>query len=279
MKNMNVKLIFLTLALFVSNLYGSALAASNDGKETALTKEKNECTMSCTDDRVKSVKVLFKKDKVYEIVFFSVTKGKERQLFEEYMPKAAPFFEKYGVKSVAMFSVVENRSEELQSEMVGIFEWPDYKAKEKLESDKEFQKVAKLRDGTFSFFKGGWFATKENKEVTFYSNKVYELAGATLYKTEEAKKLLSEYFEVSEPIKRSYGGSYPEFVVDFRPSDSKGTATYSNDMQFIVEWDSVEDNKKLFANEDFKTKAVPLMKKAVAKADFVFTKFVFPPQK
>jgi len=279
MKSMNVKLLFLTLAFFVINLYGSAPATYSDKKETALTEEKNKCTTLCTEDHVESAKVLFKKDKVYEIVFFSVTEGKEKQLFEKYMPKAAPFFKKYGVKNVAMFSVVENRSDDLQSKMVGIFEWPDYEAKEKLEADINFQKVAKLRDGTFSFFKGGWFATKEDKEVTFYSNKVYEMVGADIYPTDEAKNSLSEYFKVSEPIKRSYGGVYPEFVINFIPSDSKGTATYSPEMQFIVEWETIDDNRKLFANEDFKTKAVPLMQKAVAKANFVFAKFIFPTQK
>jgi hypothetical protein len=46
-------------------------------------------------------------------------------------------------------------------------------------------------------------------------------------------------------------------------------------MQFIVEWDSLEDNKKLFSNDDFKTKAVPLMMKAISSFDAVFTKFAF----
>ncbi len=46
-------------------------------------------------------------------------------------------------------------------------------------------------------------------------------------------------------------------------------------MQFIVQWDSVEDNQKLFANEEFRTQAAPLMQEAIAKADFVFAKFIF----
>ncbi len=240
-------------------------------------KEKgHQCTASCSDVvDLKSVDVQFNKNKVYEIVYFTITKGKEKQVFEDYMPKAAPFFEKYGVKSVGMFSVVENRSETLQSTMVGIFEWPNYESKENLESDKEFQKIAKLRDGGFSFFKGGWFATAEDKKITFKSDKVYEMVGASFYPTEEAKKSLEEYFKISEPIKRSYGGSYPEFLVQFAPSNSNGTATYSHEMQIIVEWNSLEDNKKLFANEAFKTEAIPLMKKAIEKSDFVFTKFIF----
>ncbi len=237
-------------------------------------KSKKDCASVCAD-HVKTAKVLFQKDKVYEIVFFSITEGKENQIFEKYLPNAAPYFEKYGVKTIGMFKVEESRSEVLQSQMVGIFEWSSYQAKENLEADKGFQKVAKLRDGGFSFFKGGWFATPEDKEVVFSSNKVYELAGATLHPTEEAQASIAKYFEVSEPIKRNYGGTYPEFLVNLNPTDSKGTSTYSNDMQFIVEWDSIDDNTKLFADEDFKTKAAPLMMAALAKADFVFAKYVF----
>ena len=59
------------------------------------------------------------------------------------------------------------------------------------------------------------------------------------------------------------------------PTDANGTSTYSNAMQFIVQWDSVEDNQKLFANEEFRTQAAPLMQEAMAKADFVFAKFIF----
>ncbi len=47
-------------------------------------------------------------------------------------------------------------------------------------------------------------------------------------------------------------------------------------MQFIVEWNSVADNQKLFSNHDFETKAVPKLMKALAKFDAVFTKFSFP---
>ena len=111
--------------------------------------------------------------------------------------------------------------------------------------------------------------------MTFSSNKVYELAGATLHPTKEAQANLGKYFEVSEPIKRNYGGTYPEFLVNLSPTDSKGTSTYSNAMQFIVEWDSIDDNKKLFADEDFKTKAAPLMMSAIANADFVFAEYIF----
>ena len=104
---------------------------------------KKTCAATCTNN-VKSAKVLFQKDKVYEIVFFSITKGKEKQIFEKYLPKAAPYFEKYGVKTIGMFNVKESRSEILQSEMIGIFEWDNYEAKEKLEADRGFKKSSQI---------------------------------------------------------------------------------------------------------------------------------------
>jgi len=264
--------------LAISGLMSIALSAtacsnSNEQRKMEETKE-HVCVKDCNHD-IKTATVTFLKDKVYEIVYFTITPGMEKQIFEEYMPKAGPFFQKYGVKSIGMFSVVENRSETLSSTMVGIFEWSNYEAKENLEADKEFQKVAKLREGAFSFFSGGWFSVSESKGVTFRSDKVYEMAGATIGKSEEAQKALGEYFKVSEPIKRSYGGSYPEFLVKFAPSNSNNTATYVHDMHIIVEWDSVEDNNKLFANDKFKTDAIPLMQKAIEKADFVFTTLNF----
>ena len=266
---------FSAVALLVGSLLPSFPGFASPAVSPEQAASHKDAGTTLSPDRVQSAKVLFKKSKVYEIAFFSLTEGKERQVFEEYMPQAAPFFAKYGMKTIGMFSVVESRSDNLQSTMVGIFEWPDYVAKENLESDEDFQRIATLRDGAFSFFKGGWFSPQEDTEVTFYSDKVYELAGATLHPTEEAKAAIEKYFEVSEPIKRNYGGSYPEFLLEMHPADAKGTSTYSNAMQFIVQWDSVEDNRKLFADEDFKAQAAPLMQKAVARADFVFAKFIF----
>lgn len=86
---------------------------------------------------------------------------------------------------------------------------------------------------------------------------------------------LGEYNKVAEPIKRSYGGSYPAFILNFTVINSKGQSTYVPDMQFIVEWGNLEDHKKLFANEDFATKAAPILLSAIDTFDPVFTSFDF----
>ncbi len=164
----------------------------------------------------------------------------------------------------------------LPSNMVAIFEWPSAQARLDLLADKEFQKIVHLRDEALNTVNLGYFGVTEDKAITFRSDKVYEFGSANLKPGDQAQKDLKNYFEISEPIKRSYGGGYPEFIINFNKTDSKGQATFVPHMQFIVEWNSIADNQKLFANNDFKTKAVPEMMKAIAKFDAVFTKFSFP---
>ena len=149
------------------------------------------------------------------------------------------------------------------------------KSKIKVLADKNFQKIAHLRDESLNKISLGYFNVAEDKAVTFRSDKVYEFGSANLKPGKKAQADLQKYFKVSEPIKRNYGGVYPEFIVSFNSTNSKGQATFIPHMQFIVEWDSLEDNKKLFSNDDFKTKAVPLMMKAISSFDAVFTKFAF----
>lgn len=224
---------------------------------------------------VKTQTILFKKGKVYELAFADVKPEKMNQLNNEYFPKAMPLIMKYGGKMLGGFRVVKTESKLLKSNMVAIFEWPNAKARLKLLADKDFQKITYLRDEALNKVSLGYFEVAEDKAVTFRSDKVYEFGSANLKPGEEAQADLQQYFKVSEPIKRNYGGAYPEFILSFNQTNSKGQATFIPHMQFIVEWSSLKDNQKLFSNYDFKTKAVPLMMKAIASFDAVFTKFVF----
>jgi len=258
----------------------NAKCCENKKCEIAHGEKGHHCDADCggertSDGMVKSQSVLFKKGKVYELAFAEVIPEKMDQLNNEYFPKAMPFMMKYGAKMIGGFSVEKNESEMLPANMVAIFEWPSAQARLDLLADKKFQKIVHLRDEALKSVSLGYFEVTENKEVIFKSDKVYEIGAANLFPGDEASASLNKYFEVSEPIKRAYGGAYPEFVLNLSTVEAKGQATYTPHMQFIVEWESVEDNTKLFADEDFKTKAIPLMMKAVAKFDAVFTKFVF----
>ena len=250
--------------------------AQND--KMAMHKTKKMDTNACSEmcgEVVKTQTLLFKKGKVYELAFANVKPEKMEQLNKEYFPKAMPLIMKYGGKMLGGFGVVKTDSKLLKSNMVAIFEWPNAKARLKLLADKNFQKITHLRDEALSKVSLGYFEVPEDKAVTFRSDKVYEFGSANLKPGKKAQADLQEYFKVSEPIKRSYGGTYPEFIVSLDKTNSKGQATFVPHMQFIVEWDSLEDNKKLFSNHDFKTKAVPLMMRAISSFDAVFTKFAF----
>ena len=276
MKNHNYTL--LTSAALLATF--TSIATAFSGPSTQPTDDTcavgaHDCGSACAVPEVKTADVRFRKDKVYEIAFFSVTEGKEAQLFGQYLPAAQPYFDQYGAKVLGMFSVTESRSEVLDSKMAAIFEWPNIEAKQALAADAGFQEVAKLREGAFSFFNAGWFAAPEDTAVTFRSDKLYEIGGASLFRTASAKASLDEYFQVSGPIKENYGGVAPKFLVMMKPTGPESASSYTHDMQFIVEWDSVEDNAKLFADEDFKTKALPLLSAAIETMDLVFTKFVF----
>ena len=276
-----MKLLSYALPIAISLTAALALtsAASSTGEGKPSGDHENYSSQCCSAEKpapkVQIKKVTFKKDKVYEIAFFSVTKGKEAVLFEQYMPAAQPFFKKYGVEVVGMFGVTETSSKVLDAQKVAIFQWPNIEAKSKLMSDPGFQEVAKLREGAFSFFKAGWFAAPEDTEISFRSDKHYEIGGATLFKGLEAQANLGKYFEISGPIKKNYGGVEPKFLVMMSPTGTKEDSSYTHAMQFIVEWDSLEDKTKLFADEDFKLKALPLLHKAVETMDLVFAKFAF----
>jgi uncharacterized protein (DUF1330 family) len=228
-----------------------------------------------TEHDVKIKTIVFKKGKIYELAFADVIPEKMEQLNKQYFPKAMPLIIKYGGKMLGGFGVVKTDSKMLKSNMVAIFEWPNAKARLRLLADKNFQKITHLRDEALKNVSLGYFEVGEEKVVNFRSDKVYEFGSANIKEGKQAQADLKKYFQVSEPIKRSYGGAYPTFLVNFNGTNSKGQATFIPHMQFIVEWNSLEDNQKLFSNYDFKTKAVPLMMKAISSFDAVFTKFAF----
>ncbi len=250
-------------------------SCSNNIKKMSTANSSHVCDTKCEDHSLKMQTVSFKKGKVYELAFADIRPEKMDQLNSEYFPKAMPLMAKYGAKMIGGFGVVKNESSLLPSNMVAIFEWPTVEARLKLLADAEFKKIVYLRDEALKEVNLGYFEVAESKDITFRSDKVYEFGSADLNTDKKSKASLQKYFEVSEPIKRNYGGTYPEFILNLSAVDSKDQATYVPHMQFIVEWDSLEDNEKLFANVDFDTKAKPLLMKAISKADFVFTKFSF----
>jgi uncharacterized protein (DUF1330 family) len=269
-----------TLTFLTNSVLAMVLAATFSVQaqmEKSAMDKGHKCNGPCADHGYKTQALSFKKGKVYELAFADVIPSKMDQLNNAYFPKALVLAAKYGGKMLGGFGVVKNESALLPSNMVAIFEWPSTEARLKLLKDAEFKKIVPIRDAALKKINLGYFTVAEDKVVQFRSDKVYEFGSVDMKAGDEAQMHLKKYFEVSEPIKRNYGGQYPEFVLNLISIDSNGQGTFKPHMQFIVEWDSLEDNAKLFANEAFRTKAAPLMMQAIQSADFVFTKFSFEP--
>ncbi|AUP79453.1 hypothetical protein [Flavivirga eckloniae] len=231
--------------------------------------QKKDCSKTCTYSE-KVTEVTFKKNKVYEFAYATII-PEEATSLNEYFEKATKIAAEYAGKPFISFSVVKSESEKFNVNLVGIFEWDSPQSRLDFLKDKRYKKIVPLRDaaiqGDMHF---GWFKVKEDTQIAFNANKVYEIGTANL--VENGGKILQEYNKIAEPIKRSYGGDYPEFKAMFQSIDSKGQATFEPQMQFIVEWRSLEDKEKLFSNEDFKTKALPILLKAIDTFEPVFAK-------
>ncbi len=220
----------------------------------------------------KTQTVSFKKGMIYDIAYFSVKSGKEKQLNEDYFPQALRIGKDYGVSMLASFGVTDVTAGDISPQMVAIFEWPSLAVKERFEKDKRYKKIVPLRDASLSFIKVAFYEVAEDVEVVFRDDKSYEFFGAWL--TPEAETFLPKYFEVSEPIKRTYGRPYPEFKVNFAlvKNAPKGDFSYAPHMAGIVEWDKSEDFQVLNSNKRFQKEAAPLMAKALTRIDMLHTK-------
>ena len=257
------------LTLMVLSIPQLGLSQSKATKSTDCSKS---CAMGVNVKEVKTAEIQFQKGKVYDFAFFSVKEGKAKQLNEQYFPQALEIGKEYGARKVAAIAVTEKTTGDMNPQMIGIFEWPDVATKERFFKDKRYLKIKPLRDDALSFLKVGMFEVAENTTIIFREDKDYEFFGAWLNPGTEYK--LAKYFEVSGPIKQNYGRPAPVFKANFSAVNDPNS-NYSPHMAGIVEWNKAEDAQVLFANEDFKTKAAPLMKEAIEKIDMLHGKFVF----
>jgi len=275
MKSMNVKLIVLTLTLFVGNLYGTAPATPNDGEESGVAASRLiEVTNS--EIPIKEATIIFKSGKVIEIAFASIEGGKEALLGMEYFPKILPIAAKYGGKMLGSFQVTAVTGGEIQPQIVAIFEWPNLTARDQLLADEEAKKLFPIRDDVLTFFKQAYYTVAEDVTVTFREDKTYEFFNAWL--TPDAETSLPEYFRQSEAPKQKYGP--PKFLANLKPIKDapKEDNVLQPHMSGIVEWNNTNTYFGLIADPDFK-KAAHLLEKSLTRIDMLHTKFNFPPQK
>lgn len=212
----------------------------------------------------------FKKDKIYELSYFTVKPGKQKQLDEKYFPVSMPIVAEYGGKMHAMFVVTDIVKGDLEGQMLGIFEWPSLEVKDKMHEDPRFKKVAPIMMDSLSYFKTGFYEIEKDTDVTFSSRKSYEFFGAWI----NSGDTLKEYFKVSAPIKKSYGHPEPKFKLSLKPAKGQGFFAYAPDMSGIVEWDKGEDYYHLINSKEFKARSEDLLDSALKEMNLVQTRIL-----
>ena len=162
----------------------------------------------------------------------------------------------------------------MNPKMVGVFEWPSFEAYQKLGKDPRMEKLFPIRNAAIEFFKTSFNNVPEDASITFREDRIYEFFAAWLKPNTEEK--LKEYFAVSDPIKKRVG--HPVFKTTFAPLKDQPNSDpfFVAHMGGLVEWPSKEDFHALFADDEFKTKAEPLLSEVVDHMNMFHTKFVFP---
>jgi len=228
-----------------------------------------------SDRALQETTLTLKKGKVIEIAYASIKEGKMNDLQEKYFPKAGPIVAEYGGKNLAMFKVTAKTGGEMkQPHIIGIFEWPSLEAMELLHKDPRMKPLGKIRDGSMSYFRQGFYTVKKDTPIIFRSDKTYEFFTAWLSPNSEAT--LKKYFKVSEPMKKRHGP--PIFKASLSPLDKVPNKKHilKPHMAGIVEWPSTQTYYDLVADKAFVAKAAPLLDKATARLDMIHAKFVFP---
>jgi len=222
----------------------------------------------------KSQDITFTQGKLIEVAYVTPIESKQSALERDYFPKAKPLAKKYGGKLLGMFTVIKKPAGKIDPEKLFVFEWPDVAAKKAFDADAAFQSIKSIRDDAFSFKRFAFYEVKQNVTISFQENKVYEFFGAWLKPNGMGK--LNEYFEVSAPIKKSYGRPEPVFKAMMTVAADGPTTEYeySPHMAGIVEWDQSDDFFKLIKNKDFKENAAPLMDAALSRIDLIHTKII-----
>lgn len=226
-----------------------------------------------SENSVKETKILFKAGKVIEIAYATVEGGKEAHLSTEYFSKILPIAAKYEGKMLGSLQVTAVVDGEVVPQMIAIFEWPNIEARDRLLADKKAQKLFSIRDAILTSIKLAYYTIDEDVSVTFREDKTYEFFNAWL--TPEAEKLLPEYFQKSENVKKKYGP--PFFVASLKPLKGLPAADYllQPHMAGIVEWNNTNAYYGLIADPEFK-KVAPLLMKSLTRIDGIHAKFNFP---
>jgi hypothetical protein len=243
-----------------------ATSTSTDARTTSSSSDQ-----ASSDDRVR---VRFSKDRLYELIFVSVTESEELDPKPADLRRADEGLQAWGARRVGSFRVLASRSQDLEAQWVHLVEWPSSEAR-LLAQDEELHLAPQVA-GLLSSHRRGTFQATEDGEVYFRSDKAYEFSGLTLHAGVAARASLHRYHQILTPIQQSYGGGYPRTILDLHPAGLNHLGSYHHARQALIEWDSVDDQDKLLANSDFQNRALPYRQRAIQSSDSVITKFVLP---
>lgn len=237
------------------------------GSSTALSAE-------LTGKDVRTSTVTFEEGRLIEVAYFSLKPGTERSVQEDYFPAALKVAAEYGGRMLASFQVTDTFTGDLEPQSIAIFDWPDVATKARFEQDARFQRLVPIRDQALSYIQIGMYEVAKDTEVTFREDKSYEFFGAWLNADKSAE--LGRYFEVSEPIKQSYGRPAPVFMVKFSTTESapQEGPIYRPHMAGIVEWDRASDYLTLTTSDAFVRDAAPIFESAVSRIDTVHARLM-----
>lgn len=246
---------------------------------------------------MKQAKIMFSKDKVYELAYVSIIPGMEPQVFGEYFPKVLPLAGTYGGKSVGMLAVPGAKNGSKEAQMVAIFEWPSVDAWLKLHKDPDFLKIVPIRDQAIAFGNpGNFYTVSEDVEATFTQGKMYELANYTLKQDDDGwsskKSVFDKYIKNEQQVAANHGSKQDVLLtpvplsvhvqekIKIACGDHNGYAT--DDMGLLPqltrlrEWSSF-DSYNEHINSRAISKTNKLKKDAVKHEYTLQTVFGFPP--
>lgn len=224
--------------------------------------------------RSKTVK--FSAGTLIEIVYLDVIPGSEKTLEETFMPKISSLIKKHGGAVLANFKTVAIIAGDLRASHISIIEWPSFEARTALVNDRAYHDIKPTRDNAAEALKFGFFAVPEDREVTFYEDKVYEF-GAALWKSDDPEVIqnelaprVQEYFSKIGPLIAKYGGREitPLMVHPQAPNEEW---VYRPHIALLMEWTSPYAQSKLFEDAEYR-KHVHLRDSAIHNLELIHTR-------
>ena len=210
----------------------------------------------------------FPAGKIIEVALFSIKKGQENKVNQDYFSKIMPVAGEYGLSGAQTFTVIESHFGTKSAQQVGFFIWDSYEQKEKFNKDPRYLELRNIRNEAFDFLYMGYFQVEEDVTYTFDSDSYYDFAAMWLDMNHAPK--LQEYFQHVAPIAMGDEFGYAP-IVKLNPSTECTHGKYTPSFISFAKWKAKDSFKKFCANKTYK-KHVHLRDEAVPYKDVFVVK-------